>query len=163
MDFNVGDQVIHWTFGPGEIVGVDKKCIDNQTAQYYVFQTNELTVWVPVAEQQGSLRYRASQNKFKKLFEILRSPGEELAEDRNLRKMQLAERMGERRLESICRVIRDLHAFSLKRKLSEQDASVLERARKFLLEEWRITFSITSGEARQQLDRLLESGSRSVN
>jgi RNA polymerase-interacting CarD/CdnL/TRCF family regulator len=163
MDFNIGDQVIHWTFGPGEIVGVDNKSIDNRTAKYYVFRTDELTVWVPVEEQQGSLRYPASPNKFKKLFEILRSPGEALAEDRNLRKMQLAERMGERRLEAICGVIRDLHAFSLQKKLSEQDASVLERARKFLLEEWRITFAITPIEARQELDRLLNAGQRSLN
>jgi hypothetical protein len=83
MDFNVGDQVIHWTFGPGEIIGVDKKSIDNRTTKYYVFRTNELTVWVPVEEQQSGCG-TPSQYKFKLSEILLRGSA---GRDRNLRKI----------------------------------------------------------------------------
>jgi len=64
-------------------------------------------------------------------------------------------------LESICRAIRDLSTFSYRKKLNDYDAALLERARKFLLDEWEISFSVSVSDAQRQLDLLLEEGRNS--
>jgi RNA polymerase-interacting CarD/CdnL/TRCF family regulator len=58
----------------------------------------------------------------------------------------------------VCRVIRDLCFYNSKKKLNDNDAMILERARKFLLDEWKIAFRISSVDAQRELDRLLDEG-----
>jgi len=50
MDFKVGDQVTHWSFGPGKIIQLDEKEIAGRKGTYYIVKTNDLTIWVPVKE-----------------------------------------------------------------------------------------------------------------
>ena len=38
--FQVGDQVIHWVYGLGEIVDLDEKVLAGESASYYVLQVN---------------------------------------------------------------------------------------------------------------------------
>jgi hypothetical protein len=51
MDFQVGDKVVHWAYGPGEIVNLEEKVLSGQTNLYYVVQVNDLTLWVPSDEK----------------------------------------------------------------------------------------------------------------
>jgi RNA polymerase-interacting CarD/CdnL/TRCF family regulator len=94
--------------------------------------------------------------EFKKLFDILRSPGEELAEDRFQRQVQLSERMKEGSTDELCRVIRDISGRSIDRKLNENDLSVLRHAQNLLLEEWQFSQGISLEESRVELEKLLQ-------
>ncbi len=159
MEFQVGDKVVHWSYGPGEIIQLDEKSISGQNALYYVVQIRDLTLWVPVeGGDQSSLRLPTSTREFRRLFKILRNPGEKISDDRYERKTQLTERMREGTLESICGIIRDLTTYSYSKKLNDYDASLLERAKKFLLEEWKISLSVPLSDAQRELDILLEEG-----
>ena len=159
MDFQIGDKVVHWSYGPGEVIQVDEKNLGGRTAIYYVVQVRDLTLWVPVDQgEKHSLRLPTSADQFEALFGILRGLGEVLAEDRYERKSQLTERLRDGKLESVCRVIRDLCFYNSKKKLNDNDAMILERARKFLLDEWKIAFRISSVDAQRELDRLLDEG-----
>jgi RNA polymerase-interacting CarD/CdnL/TRCF family regulator len=62
------------------------------------------------------------------------------------------------RLESVCRAIRDLSTYSYRKKLNDYDVALLERARRFLLDEWIISLSVPVSDAQRQLDLLLEHG-----
>jgi RNA polymerase-interacting CarD/CdnL/TRCF family regulator len=157
--FQVGDKVVHWSYGPGQIVQVDKKRISGRTDLYYVVQIRDLTLWVPVdGAVRHSLRPPTSKREFRRLFEILRGPGEILSDDRLERKAYLTGHMRDGTLESICRAIRDLITRSYRKKLNDSDAALLERARRYLLDEWEISFSISMNDAQRQLDLLLEEG-----
>jgi RNA polymerase-interacting CarD/CdnL/TRCF family regulator len=159
MAFQVGDKVVHWSYGPGEIIQLDEKSISGQSIRYYVVRVRDLTLWVPVdADGQPRLRQPTSTGEFKKLFEILRGPAETLSDDRLERKAQLTGRLRDGTLFSICRVIRDLKSLSQRKKLNDYDAAVLERARKFLLDEWNISLSVSLIDAERQLDHLLDEG-----
>ena len=156
MSFKVGDQVIHSSFGLGEIIQLDEKEIYGHKDTYYMVQICDLTLWVPVRESgETSLRYLTPERDFKKLFKILTGPGEELPEDRLARKSQLLERLKDGRLDSVCEVVRDLNDLGRKKKLNDYDKAIMERAKSFLLNEWKLALSVPMQQAEQELRELL--------
>lgn len=157
MNFEVGDQVVHWTYGPGEVIQLDEKVLSGQKENYYVVQIRDMTLFVPISdERQTSLRLPTPSGEFESLFSILKSPEEPLSSDRWERKNQLMAQMKDGRLDSICRVIRDLVAFRRAKKLNDFDSAILERAQNFLLNEWQISLGIPRAEAERELHVLLE-------
>lgn len=157
MDFQVGDVVVHWAYGPGEIVELDEKVLAGIRELYCVVQIRDMMVWVPVKEgSKSSLRLPTPAAEFEKLFEILKSPGELLSTDRLERKNQLLQNMRAGNLEGICLVIRDLNLVNQKKKLNDNDAALMERARNLLLSEWVISLGVSLQEAERELDALLE-------
>jgi CarD family transcriptional regulator len=159
MSFQVGDQVIHWVHGLGEIIQLDEKVLSGNTGQYYVVQIRDLKLWVPISESgERGLRTLTPADDFQKLFEILASPGESLTTNVLERKTQLSDRLKDGSLESICRVVRDLVYYKQTNKFNENDKSILERASNSLLNEWSIVLSVSVHQADHQLQELLGAG-----
>lgn len=157
MSFQVGDKVVHRSFGQGEVIELDEKELAGETQLYYVVEFPQLTLWVPVkGAEQGSLRLPVNRRDFGKLYEILRSPGEDLFEDRFQRQVQLSERMKEGSAEELCRVIRDISLRGTDHKLNENDLSVFRHAQQLLLDEWQVCQDISLEESRHELEKLLQ-------
>lgn len=156
MNFQVGDKVIHRSYGLGEILQLDVKVISGAKTLCYVVKIRDLTLWVPVNQNgNSSLRRPVSEKEFKHLFDILSGPGESLPDERFERKNFLSEKLKEGKIESTCRIVRDLSVFSHVKKLNESDASMLRQAREFLLEEWQVVLSVTLSQAERELEHLL--------
>lgn len=156
MGFKIGDKVIHLTYGMGEIVLIEEKPINGKLTNCYVFQTTDMMVWIPVDDiQQHSLRRPTAPDEFVKLYEILKSPGEQLQEDRLQRRNQLMTRMRDGQLASICKVVRDLTHLKRNGKLNDQERSILERAEKSLLTEWTYSLRQPMSQAHQTMTSLL--------
>ena len=157
MSFQVGDRVIHWVYGLGEIIQMDEKALAGHKSKYYVVQIRDLTLWVPLNETgEHCLRFPTPARDFPELFHILASPGEPLSTDRFMRKTQLTEILKDRTLESICRVVRDLVVYKRTKKINENDNSILAHARNFLLNEWSVALSVPIQQAECELRNLLE-------
>ena len=155
--FQVGDQVVHWAYGPGVITQLDEKCLSGRTRQYYVVQMSDLTLFVPLDQAvDHSLRLPSTREDFQDLFQILTSPGVPLSMDRNERRLELIERLKDHQLTSICGVIRDLTLHQRLKKMNDADKSTLQRSRNLLVNEWSVTFSIPVQQAEQELSKLLE-------
>jgi len=156
MDFHIGDKVIHSTYGMGEIVHIEEKLIHDYPTNCYVVRTNELTIWIPINDlHQNSLRTPTLPDEFKRLFTILTSPGEELPEDRVLRKDQLLANMKNGQLASICQVVRDLTHLKRVKKLNDMEKSILERAMSSLLTEWIYSLGVSQYQAQQAMMQML--------
>jgi RNA polymerase-interacting CarD/CdnL/TRCF family regulator len=156
VEFQIGEKVVHSIYGPGEIIQIDEKYLSGHTTQYYAVQINDLTLYVPVDDShQSSLRQPTPAKEFKKLYAILRSPGDPLSTDRFERKVYLTESLKDGSLESICRVIRDLSYYRHSKKLSDSDNTILERAERCLVSEWVLSLAIPVAQAEQELHRLL--------
>jgi len=154
--YQVGDQVIHWSYGLGKIIQMDEKELSGQTGKYYVVQIRDLTIWVPVSETgERSLRFPTPARDFQRLFRVLASPGEPLSTDRLERKIHLSEQMKDGSLESICRVVRDLTLHKRLKKMNDNDNNILERARSFLLNEWSVALAVPVQQADRELRKLL--------
>jgi RNA polymerase-interacting CarD/CdnL/TRCF family regulator len=156
MSFQIGDKAIHWTYGLGEIVQIEEKPINGQPQNCYVFQTNGMSVWIPIDElQQHSLRQPTPPDEFIQLYAILKSPGEKLQEDRVLRRNELMSKLRDGQLASICKVVRDLTHFKRSSKLNDQERFILERAENSLLTEWTYSLGTPLSQAHQTLTSLL--------
>jgi CarD family transcriptional regulator len=156
MVFQIGDKVIHVSHGLGEIVQVEEKIIDGQSASCYVVRTSDLLIWVPINDlPQCSLRVPTPPEECERLFTILNSPSEELLGDRVLRKDQLMIQMKSGELASICRVVRDLSHYKRNARLNDQEVSILKRAMNSLLTEWAYSLDIPLSEAQQAMTNLL--------
>lgn len=156
MNYKIGDPVMHWTYGFGQIIGLEERDLSGKTILYYAVKLNDLTVWVPADENlENRLRPPTKAADFEHLFTILASPGEPLPEDRHDRKLQLVERLKDGRAESLCKVLRDLFAYQQQKPLNENDQFLLKRVQNALLGEWGFSLSIPSTQAASDLHRLL--------
>jgi RNA polymerase-interacting CarD/CdnL/TRCF family regulator len=158
MKFNIDDHVIHSTFGLGQITQIEEKPVHGHLTNCYVVRIAEMTVWVPVDDQENNnLRLPTPPEKFIKTIPILTSPTEILQEDRLLRKKQLTDQLKDGQLASICRVVRDLTHYQHNSKLNDQEKSILERAVKSLLTEWTLTMGMPFQQAQQAMESMLQS------
>lgn len=156
MNFQVGDQVVHWVYGLGEIIQLDEKELQGRTAQYYVVQIRDLTLWVPVGNNGSDcLRYPTPAGDFEVLFEILSGPAQPLSDDRLARKTQLSDQLKDGKLASVCEAIRDLTYHRRIKKMNENDTATLERAQSLLVSEWSVSLSVPIEQARRDLSQLL--------
>lgn len=158
MGFQIGDKVIHSTYGLGEIKDLQNKTIRGASTNCYMIWIGNLNlqIWVPINNvEQQTLRVPAPPEEFERLAVILTRPGEALPEDRLLRKSQLQARIRDGQLASICAVVRDLTYYKRTSKLNEQENAILERAMNSLLIEWSYSHGISMHEARLALTNLL--------
>jgi len=159
MKFNIGDPVMHWTYGFGHVKGIEERDMYGKNNFYYEIGVNDLTVWVPDDENVGSrLRSPTSAAGFENLFSILAAPGEPLPENRQERKMQIVEKLKDGRAETLCRVIRALVDYQQIRPLNETDQSIMKRVHNALIGEWVFALSVPIVEAEKELRRILASG-----
>jgi RNA polymerase-interacting CarD/CdnL/TRCF family regulator len=156
MQFKIGDPVIHWSYGLGEIIGLEERGSTDQSLLYYAVNVQNLTVYVPV-DDKASHRLRAptSSSDFGKLFEIIEGPVENLSEDRFERKNHLRLEMADGGIENICRVVRDLSFFSRKKALNDDDKNIYKKAWNSLCNEWVYSLSTPLPQVESELNRLL--------
>jgi CarD family transcriptional regulator len=156
MNFQVGDQVIHWTLGLGEVVGVEERSLSGESLLYYLVRIRDLTVFVP-ADHGTECRLRAPSAKrdFQKMLGILSQPGTELAENRFERKAALRLEMADGKPESIFRVVRDLTLRARTKNLNDDDKNILERALSLLRSEMALAFSVRPEQADLELQKRL--------
>lgn len=156
MHYQVNERVIHWTFGPGRITAIDEKTLAGKTRLYYVFETEDTTLWVPVDEDDNcSLRPPTPKKEFLELLEIFKTPGEPLPDQQYQRQTELVARMRKRTLHDVCCLIRDLTARSRAYKLNRNDAEMLRRAQDLLLDEWELSVGDDRQAAEHELERLV--------
>jgi CarD family transcriptional regulator len=159
MKLHIGDTVVHWTYGIGQVVGLEERDLSGQTILYYAVKVRDLTVWVPADDNlENRLRLPTPAARFEQLFAILSSSGEPLPEDRHERKTWLVEQLKDGRVESLCRAIRDLSAYRQSKSLNENDQILLKRVQNALLGEWGFALSIPVMQAESDLYRLLQTG-----
>lgn len=157
MDFQIGDNVIHRTFGFGEITNVEDKIINGTQVTCYVVQIDHTTIWVPAGiPGQNSLRNPTLPEEFVETINILTVPPNALDEDRLLRKKYLLDRLRDGRLTSICLVVRDLTHYKRVSKLNDQEKSILDQAINSLLAEWSRSLEIPLDEAQNSMEAMLQ-------
>ena len=163
MKFHEGDTVMHWTYGLGQVLGMEERDLFGSKNLYYAVRVHDLTIWVPSdAELQHRLRAPTTKAGFQELLAILSNPGEPLPDDRHERRARLLEYLGESSTQSLCRIISELHAYQKVRPLNESDKSILRQSRAALLGEWEYVLSITAAQAEHELSHVLAARSLPV-
>jgi RNA polymerase-interacting CarD/CdnL/TRCF family regulator len=157
MSFHAGDAVMHWIYGLGTIIRLEKRLLLGREAMYYAVKIGDMTVWVPRDDNlEHRLRAPSSKAAFKRLVALLGKKGSPLPQDRHERKLMLAELLKDGRAESLCEVIRSLAAYKLVRALNDNDQALLRRVQTAMLAEWGYCLDTTPAEAQIQMRHLLD-------
>jgi len=156
MDFQIGDRVVHCAYGLGQVLAIEERSYNNTKVVYYRISVADLTIWVPADDNlKNRLRPPTSAREFRKSLSILEGPAQPLPHDRRQRNLLLQETLKDGRVESLCRVIRDLGAHRTDRNWNEYDQALMKRVQKALIGEWSFILSITPLEVEVELRRLL--------
>ena len=156
MKFKTDEWVVHCTHGLGQVLGIEERAMNGAEISYYVVQTADLTIWVPVDENADRrLRTPNSPSAFQAALGLLAQPAEALPTDYRLRNQQLQARLKEGTTEAWFRLLRDLTADRHRRNWSDNDRTLLTAVRKALLGEWSFSLSITHEQAEQDLRRAM--------
>ena len=156
MTYQIGDQIIHRNYGPGTITGIEEKQLGKKTNNYYVVETAQVTLWVPVNATENSIRFPVSRTTFQELLDLLDGAGEQLPDHHLERSQVLTDRMKNRTLTDLCNIIHDLTSHSRSQTLNKNDRDIFKRAEEYLLNEWEIVLGTPRETARKELETLLQ-------
>lgn len=159
MQFSVGDKVVHPSHGPGEIVGVERKALSDETKRYYVIEipARELTVYVPwlKADELG-VRPAMSGDKRSRMIDVLRTAPEVLPDDYRERQELVWEKLRTGQVLLIAEVVRDLTWHRMREHLTKKDTEYLERAKARLAGEMALVSGAEQDDAEERIDALLD-------
>jgi RNA polymerase-interacting CarD/CdnL/TRCF family regulator len=154
--YKVGEKVVHWTHGSGTVTAIDDKGLPGRPWFYYVIESHEKTLWVPVdVNGRSSLHLPTSRSDFPLLLDILSSQGKKMSNNSYIRYGELARRMLRASPTDICLVVRDLTYRSHREKLNSSDVRVLTLAKSYLLDEWERALGTPRDQARREMEWLL--------
>jgi CarD family transcriptional regulator len=160
MDFNLGEQVIHPSFGIGKIITVEEMVVNGQApSPFYRVDFGKTTIWVPVKpEKIVGIRPVTPFKDLVHYRNLLKSTPDQLEEDFRKRQEQLGARLGKGTFEALCEVVRDLSARLRSKNLNKYESNVLKQTREALVQEWALTSGISPGEAGLDIDQSLGKG-----
>ena len=160
MEFRSGDDVVHPSYGVGNIVRLEERELAASGLRwYYVLAIGTATVWMPV-QADGSTTLRAVTRKqdLEHYRAVLSSQPTLLVRDFKKRHLELIERLTGSSFQVMCEIVRDLTALGWNRPMGETDATLLKKVRETLWREWAAATGQSNLEAVQEVGALLHAG-----
>jgi len=156
--FEIGDWIVHYYYGVGKVEDIVEKGLDGNEKTFYKVSTKEIDYWIPVEEENvDHIEPIRTKKDFDRALDIVAEPPEPIAKHHKTRKKSIHDRWLEGNLESRARLLRDLHGRLKLEKLSFSEKEMLEKVRRFFINEWIITDkSLTRKEARKRLRNALK-------
>jgi len=156
--FSKGQWIVHHYYGVGQVKGIEKKTLDGQEGSYYKVKTRNSQYWIPVQSEDNSrLRPLSSPEQIKTIGRILKRKPEEMDPDHMQRKRLIKEVLSEGTLNDMARIIRDLSARQIEKKLNPTEEDALKRFRDRLVREWAVCLEkeidVATVEFQESLDK----------
>ena len=159
MEFEIGDKLMHPTYGAGTIVSIEKQGQDGQTMDCYVIELERdrgrLATPVEKAEELG-LRKPVSKDERRKLSKLFAGRPRRLDEDPRKRRQNISERLKEGNFAEIGWVVRDLVWRQTHGHANTGDRRLLARAKDLLAEELAASDGVKLEEAVERIESALE-------
>lgn len=158
MPYNVGDRVVHPSYGVGYVIRLEaRRFAEAEARLYYEITIEKGTVWVPVEPHDtNGLRPVTTREDLAGYRRTLRSRPAALNQDRRLRQSELTARLRQGSFQTTCEVVRDLTARSWNKALGDTEMTLLHRVQDNLCHEWAMAQGVSVAEATQEVQALLE-------
>jgi RNA polymerase-interacting CarD/CdnL/TRCF family regulator len=158
--FEVGDWVVHYYYGVGKVEDIVEKGLDGNEKIFYKVSTKDIDYWIPLEDEDTDhIEPIRSKKDFNQALETIAEAPQPIAKHHKTRKKRIHDRWLEGNLESRAKLLRDLHGRLKLEKLSFSEKEMLEKVRRFFINEWIITDdSLTKKEARKILREALNDG-----
>ena len=155
--FSIGDKVVHPQHGAAIIVKKVKQTVVGNRQDYYQLEiaTDQLTVFVPVASIEETIRPVISKNQARKVFSLFKEPPQEAGSNWSRWYKVLNEKMTSGDIYQVAEVVRDLSFAQQTKGISPALKRMLSKARLTLTSELRFALNVDEEEATKKLDRAL--------
>jgi RNA polymerase-interacting CarD/CdnL/TRCF family regulator len=160
MGFICGDDVVHPSYGVGNIVRLEERQLaEIEMRQYYVLAFGKATVWLPVKAGAASpLRLVTAPRELDQYRALLKSRPAALDRDYKKRRLDLIEQLAHGSFQVVCEIVRDLTALGWHKPMNELDSSLLKKVRANLWQEWATSTGQPLPEAILEVNALLQAG-----
>ncbi|MBN1665485.1 MAG: hypothetical protein JW862_00285 [Anaerolineales bacterium] len=156
--FEVGDWVVHRSYGIGQILSIESKPIGGEELPCYRVSTQNGTYWALVkSDHNPRIRPLTTRDQvMRALQEFQKTPGELNLHHRAWRdRIKIVSTEG--RLLPIACLIRDLTAKSNLKKLNDFESQSLRKLNEQFTREWAISMDLEIQAVRQKFNQLLAS------
>lgn len=155
--FDVGDKVVHPQHGAAVIVKKARQTIAGSRQDYFVLDiaTEQLTVFVPVATIDETIRPVISKNQARKVLAVFKEEPQEAGSNWSRWYKVLNEKMTSGDIYQVAEVVRDLTYAQQIKGISPALKRMLSRARLTLTSELQFALDVDEEEATKRLDRAL--------
>lgn len=155
--FDVGDKVVHPQHGAAVIVKKMRQTVGGSRQDYFVLDiaTEQLTVFVPVATIDETIRPVISKNQARKVLGVFKEPPQEAGSNWSRWYKVLNEKMTSGDIYQVAEVVRDLTYAQQIKGISPALKRMLSRARLTLTSELQFALDVDEEEATKRLDRAL--------
>jgi CarD family transcriptional regulator len=155
--FSIGDKVVHPHHGAAIIVKKVKQTVAGNRQDYFKLEiaTDQLTVLLPVANIEETIRPVISKNQARKVFASFKEPPQEAGSNWSRWYKVLNEKMTSGDIYQVAEVVRDLTYSQQTKGISPALKRMLSKARLTLTSELRFALNVDEEEATRKLDRAL--------
>ena len=152
--FLSGDWIFHRNYGIGQVVGVEKKRINQKKKRFYKVRTKNSTYWLAVdAAENSRVGPLPSLKMIEQALAVLRTAPREMSNDFKERQNRIKVVNLEGSFLVSAELVRDLAARRSESQLNSTEQNALERLTNRILEIWSIRTGIDKTEARRKLLR----------
>lgn len=158
MEFSVGDNVVHPSYGAGKITSAEQLELVEGFEHYYVIEIEGkgLIVRVPVRKMEElGVRPVMAHSRLKRVLDTLRSAPRLLSTDYKIRQARIKEKLKTGRPLKIAEVVRDLTWQKRRKNLSGTESRLLDRGRELLATEMALVTDTDPAEAQQTITNTL--------
>ena len=157
--FDIGDKVVHPTYGAGQVTGIKKQDLLEQYHRYYIIDlaVDHRTLMIPVSKaEEIGLRSISQQAALSQVWHTLGAAAETLPDDYKRRQERIQEKLKTGDAIRVAEVIRDLYALKRGDHLTSFDTKLLERAQQFLACEVALVEGVQVSEANRMISETLD-------
>jgi RNA polymerase-interacting CarD/CdnL/TRCF family regulator len=160
MEFRTGDDVVHPSYGVGNITRLEERELATSGMRwYYVLAIGTATVWMPMqADGSTTLRAVTHEQDLEQYRSVLSSRPVVLNRDYKKRHLDLIERLAHNSFQVVCEIVRDLSALGWNKPMGETDANLLKKVQDNLWREWAAATGQSDQEAIHEVEALLRIG-----
>jgi CarD family transcriptional regulator, regulator of rRNA transcription len=155
--YDVGDWLVHTSYGIGQIKAVEVKDISGEKVSYFRIETVDSTFWVPVNRTDGDeLRPLSSPEEVSEAAAILLRPPRTMSSDHKVRNNNIRSVTAENNFDDIARMVRDLQGRQRNRGESNyQERNAMRALKQQLVEEWALVTGEDEDTVARRIDALL--------
>lgn len=161
--YKVGDQVVHSSYGVGEVTGIVEKQLSGEATFYYCVSGSESTYYVPINNASTTrIRPVASGQQLAQALNTLGQSPVAMDEDYKNRRARIKEVSVSGGLQPMVELLRDLEGRRMTGKITDAEKQAFDTVEMRLAAEWAVVLEISLEEARSELLQRLKSGTHVI-
>jgi len=154
--YEVGDWIVHLTYGVGQVETIEEKPIRGALQECYHVRTNDGVFWLPIENDDNErVRPIAGPKRIQRALAALREAPKKMAANFRVRRKRIKQDSLDGDLNSDMILIRDLNARQFKKGLNNTEQHAFNTIVKRFLQEWSLSKGIEIEEANEMLERYL--------